>query len=91
MHGLNGDNHSCKDKDNLQSISLDHHEVQIRRAWPLPIFSAISSPISDCSRNARRGTIKKLIKGQRLQKMKENKSKVSNSNYRTVQSAMNDD
>ena len=91
MHGLSEDSHSCMDKGNLRSISLDYHEVRIQRAWLLPIFSAISSPISDCSRNARRGAIKKLIKGQRLQKMKENKSKVSNSNYRTVQSAMNDD
>ena len=91
MHDLNGDSHSCRDKGNLRSISLDHHVAQIQRAWPLPTFSAISSPIYDCSRNARRGTIKKMIKEQRLQKLRENKQKVSNSNYRTIQSAMNDD
>ena len=62
MRDLNGDSHSCKDKGNLQNISLGHHEVQIQRAWPLPIFSAISSLISGYSRNARRGTIKKLTK-----------------------------
>ncbi len=62
MHEPNGDNHSCKDKDNLQSTFPDHHEVQSQRAWPLPIFSAISSLISSYSRNARRGTIKKLTK-----------------------------
>ena len=91
MHDLNGDSHSCRDKGNLRNISLDHHVAQIQRAWPLPTFSAISSPIYDCSRNARRGTIKKMIKERRLQKLRENKQKVSNSNYRTIQSAMNDD
>ena len=70
MHDLNGDSHSCRDKGNLRSISLDQHVAQIRRAWPLPTFSAISSPISDCSRDARRGTIKKMIKGEAIAKNK---------------------
>ena len=70
MRDLNGDSHSCRDKGNLRSISLEHHVAQIRRAWPLPIFSAISSPISDCSRDARRGTIKKMIKGEAIAKNK---------------------
>tara|TARA_Y100000590_G_scaffold72935_1_gene80204 strand:+ start:2157 stop:2375 length:219 start_codon:yes stop_codon:yes gene_type:complete len=68
MRDLNGDSHSCKDKGNLQNISLGHHEVQIQRAEPLPISSAISSPISDCSRDVRRGTIKKLIKEEAVVK-----------------------